>query len=171
MGQINAANHVSVNLRKRTRRWIKFKLQTIDHIASMPKDRVNSWAGLVLWAGTTPDLTAADLLPRFRSLSLPPANVMQQVEDLVATIKAGIGPLPVNKDSLTAHAEQYLPWLRQMLLDYEQAAVAGEQHPPLFTLMPQISDQMSFIAISSSGLHRYGSHTYSKRVLVIACAM
>lgn len=156
MGQTNAANHISVNLRKRTRRWISFQLHTIDHMASLPKARFNSWAGLVLWAGTTPDLTAADLLPRFSSLSLPPNDVMHRIESLVATMKAEIGPLPVNEHNTTTKAEQYLPWLRKMLMDYEQAAAADKEHPPLYTLVPQISDKMSFIAISSPGLHRYG---------------
>ncbi|KAL3146771.1 hypothetical protein ABBQ38_014755 [Trebouxia sp. C0009 RCD-2024] len=154
MAQINACNHVSVNFRSRTRTWIKFRLLQNQHFANLAKKRLNSWSSLVLWAGTVTDKTATDLLPRFSSLQMPPVAVMNFVEALVASLKADVGPLPVTDDSLKRQAELYLPWLYQMLTEYEAAAAAGLEHPRMYTILPQISNSLSFITISSSALHR-----------------
>ncbi|KAL3142401.1 hypothetical protein ABBQ38_002736 [Trebouxia sp. C0009 RCD-2024] len=154
MAQINACNHVSVNFRSRTRTWIKFRLLQNQHFANLAKKRLNSWSSLVLWAGTVTDKTATDLLPRFSSLQMPPVAVMNFVEALVASLKADVGPLPVTDDSLKRQAELYLPWLYQMLTEYEAAAAAGLEHPRMYTILPQISNNLSFITISSSALHR-----------------
>ncbi|KAL3150038.1 hypothetical protein ABBQ38_013390 [Trebouxia sp. C0009 RCD-2024] len=128
------------------------KLQN-QHFANLAKKKLNSWSSLVLWAGTVTDKTATDLLPRFSSLQMPPVAVKNYVEALVASLKADVGPLPVTEDSLKRQAELYLPWLYHMLTDYEAAAAAGLEHPRMYTILPQISNSLSFITISSSALH------------------
>ena len=80
-------------------------------------------AKLVLWAGTT-DKTADDLLPRYTSLQMPPAAVLNEIEALSTTVKGGIGPLPVNDDNLKKMADKYLPWKYHMLMEYEAANAA-----------------------------------------------
>ena len=57
-------------------------------MSGLAKAKLNSWSSLVLYAGTTPDKTAADLLPRLTSLQVLPAALMVEVEGLVATLKA-----------------------------------------------------------------------------------
>ena len=120
----------------------------------MPAPKMRSWTQLVLWAGTTPDLTAAALLPRFSSLEALAAAAMADIEALIETMHAKIGALPVTDFSLTSKADLYLPWLHHILIEYEAAAAAGLDHPRLFALLPQLSNHRAFIAISSSGLHR-----------------
>ena len=154
MAQINACNHVSVNFLNRTRKWVKFRLCQNQYFNNLAKKKMNSWSSLVLWAGTTTDKTATDLLPRFSSLQMLPAAEMNHVNALVTILKAGVGPLPVTEDSLKRQAELYLPWLYHMLAEYEAAAAAGQEHPRMYTILPQISNGMSFITISNSGLHR-----------------
>ena len=114
-------------------------------------------AKLVLWAGTTTDKAAADLLPRYTSLQMPPAAVLNEIEALSTTVKGGIGPLPINDDNLKKMADKYLPWKYHMLMEYEAANAAdaaGRKHPCTFALLPQISNQLSFIHISNLGLQR-----------------
>lgn len=154
MAQINAGNHVSVHFRSNTRKWISFRLRQNQYFDNLAKKKLNSWSSLVLWAGTTSDKTATDLLPRYSSLQMLPAAEMNYIEALVTSLKADVGPLPVTEDSLKRQAELYLPWLYHMLEDYEAAAAAGQEHPRMYTILPQISNSLSFITISSSGLHR-----------------
>ena len=154
MGQINAANHVSVHFRSRTKKWISFRLSQHQYFANLAKRKLYSWSSLVLWAGTTPDKTVTDLLPRYSSLQMLPAAEMNHVEALVDILEARVGPLPVTDDSLKGHAELYLPWLHHMLVEYEAAEAAGQNHPVMYTILPQISNSLSFITISNSGLHR-----------------
>ena len=154
MAQINTGNHVSVHFRSRTRTWIKNRLRQTPYFANLAKKKLNSWSSLVLWAGTTLDMTATTLLPRFSSLQMLPAAQMNIVEALITFMKANIGPLPVTDVTLKAKAELYLPWLHRMLMEYEAAAAAGQEHPRMYTILPQISNNLSFISISSSSLHR-----------------
>ena len=156
MAQTNAANHVSVNLRGRTRQYITWKLGQNAYMHSLAKPKLKSWASLVLWASTT-DKTTADLLPRYTSLQMPPAAVIYEVEALITTVKGGIGPLPVDDNNLKKQADKYLPWMYHLLMEYEaaDAADAAEQkHPRTFAILPQIGNRLSFIHISNLGLQR-----------------
>ena len=152
-----------LHFRSRTRKWISFRLRQINFFDNLPRKRLNSWSSLVLWAGLT-----TYKQPRFSSLQMLPAAEMNQVEALVATLKASVGPLPVTEQSLKRYAELYLPWLYQMLTEYEAAAAAGQEHPRMYTILPQISDSLSFITISNSSLHRY-EHTLNVCTSSLSC--
>ena len=136
MAQTNACNHVCVNFRAKTKKWITFKLRQNQQFANMQTKKLYSWSSLVLWAGTTTDKTVVDLLPRYTTLQLLPAAEMNHVEAMVTTLRGSIGPLPVTDDSLKGQAELYLPWLYHMLTEYEAAAAAGQQHPHMYTILP-----------------------------------
>ena len=155
MGQVNASNHVATHFRSRTRKWINWRLLlTLDYIRDLPTRKQKSWTQLVLWASTTPGTTATQLLPRFSSLAAPPHSVLATIEALIVDVKGRIGPLPVTAQSLKTWGHLYLPWLHYVLVQYGAAEAAGQEHPKLFSILPQIGNQPSFIAISIAGLHR-----------------
>lgn len=52
-------------------------------MTELPTAKFGSWVNLLYRAGTTRATRAADLLPRYYSLTAPPANVLSDVEDLV----------------------------------------------------------------------------------------
>ena len=169
MSQINAANNVSTNLLPRTRNYLAWKLEQMAYMRSLAEAKQKSSTSLVLRAATNPNQTAAALLPRFTSLESPPTAVMHRVEALIATVRGKTGPLPVDEDSMKKNAGKYLPWLYQMLAEYEAvdaaaAAAAADaadaadaakpKHPRTFCILPQIHNQLSFISFSNLGLQR-----------------
>lgn len=169
MAQVNAGNHVSVNLLPKTRQYLAWKLKQMEYVDSLAEAKQKSWTSLVLWAATTPDKTASNLLPRYSSLQRPSAAVMSDIEALITSVKGKIGPLPVDEDNKKKNAGKYLPWLHHMLTEYEAADAAAAaaaadatdvadaaepKHPRIFTMLPQIGNRPSFIHLSTSGLHR-----------------
>ena len=163
MASVNAKNNVSTNLLPKTRQYLAWKLEPMAYMDSLTKPKQKSWTHLVLSAATTPNKTAADLLPRYTSLQRPPTAVMNDVEALITTVKGKIGPLPVDEDNMKKKAGKYLPWLHQILTEYEAAdaaaaadaaVVAQPKHPRIFSILPQIGNKPSFIQLSNLGLQR-----------------
>lgn len=163
MSQVNAGNHVSVNLLPKIRQYLAWKLMQMEYMDGLAEAKQKSWTSLVLWAATTPDKTASDLLPRYTSLQRPSAAVMSDVEALITSVKGQIGPLPVDEDNMKKKAGKYLPWLHQILTEYEAAdaaaaadaaVVAQPKHPRIFSILPQIGNKPSFIQLSNLGLQR-----------------
>ncbi|KAL0034045.1 hypothetical protein WJX79_004977 [Trebouxia sp. C0005] len=62
--------------------------------------------------------------------------------------------LPVTVRLLRQRSEAYLPFLNRVLTDLIPAAANNQQGTKLFTLLPQCSNQMAFVEITTSGLHR-----------------
>ena len=163
MSQVNAGNHVSVNLLPKTRQYLAWKLMQMEYMDGLAEAKQKSWTSLVLWAVTTPDKTASDLLPRYTSLQRPSAAVLGDIEAFVTSVKGRIGPLPVDEENKKKNAGKYLPWMLHMLTEYEAADAAAAadaadaaepKHPRIFAILPQIGNRPSFIQLSSSGLHR-----------------
>lgn len=166
MSQVNAGNHVSVNLLSQTRQYLAWKLEQMEYMDGLAEAKQKSWTSLVLWAATTPDKTASDLLPRYTSLQRPSAAVMSDIEALITSVKGKIGPLPVDEDNKKKNAGKYLPWMLHMMTEYEAADAAAAaaaadaadaaepKHPRIFTILPQISNRPNFIHLGNLGLHR-----------------
>ena len=160
MSQVNAGNHVSVNLLPKTRQYLAWKLMQMEYMDGLAEAKQKSWTSLVLWAVTTPNKTASDLLPRYTSLQRPSAAVLGDIEAFITSVKGKIGPLPVDEDNKQKNAGKYLPWMLHMLTEYEAADAAAAadaaepKHPRIFAILPQIGNRPSFIQLSNSGLHR-----------------
>ena len=124
MSQVNAGNHVSVNLLPKTRQYLAWKLMQMEYMDGLAEAKQKSWTSLVLWAATTPDKTASDLLPRYTSLQRPSASVLSDIEAFITSVKGKIGPLPVDEDNKKKNAGKYLPWMLHMLTEYDAADAA-----------------------------------------------
>ena len=154
MAQVNAGNHVATNFGNRTRQWVRWRLGRLQYIRDLAVAKQRSWGQLVLRAGTTPGTTAITLLPQFTTLQMPPATELDAIEALITEMTQHIGPLPVTERSLKTQGQAYLPWLCRMLVEYEAAEAAGQEHPKLFSILPQPGNRPAFIAIDTPGLHR-----------------
>ena len=84
----------------------------------------------------------------YTSLAEPPADVMEDLEYLVATMQVLLGPLPVTEQALKQHPERYLSWLHLNLTEF-QAAHCTPHPPKLFSMLPQTGHHLSFIKIST----------------------
>ena len=144
LAQTNFKNHISTNFERRSKQWLKHRLRGIPYIRGLPTARFGSWVNLLYWAGTTSSTRAADLIPRYTSLAVPPAAALADMENIVNTMHSNIGQLPVTDYSL----------LKQSSKAVVNAAPAGQRLPKLFTLLPQKSNQTAFITISSTSLHK-----------------
>ena len=153
MARTNFANHVATSFFSRTLRWIRLHLGQHNFFQHLEDKLVRSWAKFVCRAATEGINNIWDLLPRYTSLAQPPADIMDYLEFLVATIQSLTGPLPVTDLSLQQQPESYLPWLHLVLLDFH--AAQGEPcAPKMFTMLPQSSNHTHFITISSTSLHK-----------------
>ena len=153
MARTNFVNHVATNFFSRTLRWIRLQLGQHPYFHALESKLVRSWAKFVCRAATEDIANIWDLLPRYTSLAQPPTATMDYLEFLVATMQSNIGPLPVTDLLLQRQPESYLPWLQLVLLDFCDAQ--GEPHAPkLFTMLPQSSNHLRFITISSTSLHK-----------------
>ena len=148
----NYSNHIATNFFPRTMRWIRLQLLQIAHFTPMPARGVASWVRLLCRAATE-NSNIAQLLPIYTSLAQPPADVIEVLEYLVATMQALLGPLPVTEQALRKHPESYLNWLHLVLTEF-QAAQGTPYAPKLLTLLPQTGHQISFIKISTTSLHK-----------------
>ena len=160
MAEVNFRTHVVTNFRPRIKRWIRLRIGTYAFFGNMHQRKLKSWAGLLLWAGTTLNQSVTTLLPRYTSLSTPDAATMVLLSALVNNIRQEIGPanLPVTDRLLRRRSEAYMPILHRVLTDLVPAAANNQQGTKLFTLLPQGSNQAAFVKITSSGLHRYSVH-------------
>lgn len=157
LAETNFRNHISTNFERITKKWLQHRLRGIPYIEQLLPARFGSWVNLLYWAGTTCATRAEDLLPKYTSLSAPPVHVLSDVEDLVDIMHTRIGQLPVTDASLTKKSSKYLKWMFFILREFQavvDAAPAGQRLPRLFTLLPQKSNQTSFITISTTCLHR-----------------
>ena len=149
---VNFKNHIATNFFPRTKRWIRLHLGQIAHFSQMPARGVTSWVKLLCRAATE-NSNISELLPIYTSLIEPPADVMEDLEYLVATMQALLSPLPVTEQALKQHPERYLSWLHLVLTEFQ--AAQGTPHPPkLFSMLPQTGHQLSFIKISTPSLHK-----------------
>lgn len=157
LAQTNFKNHISTNFERRSKQWLKHRLRGIPYIRGLPTARFGSWVNLLYWAGTTSSTRAADLIPRYTSLAVPPAAALSDMENIVNTMHTNIGQLPVTDYSLSTQSSKYLKWMYFILCEFQavvNAAPAGQPLPKLFTLVPQKSNQTAFITISSTALHK-----------------
>lgn len=157
LAQTNFKNHISTNFEHRTKQWLKHRLRGIPYVRQLPTARFGSWVNLLYWAGTTTATRAADLLPRYTSLAVPPAAALSDMENLVNTMHIHICQLPVTDYSLSKQSSKYLKWMYFILREFQavvDAAPAGQRLPKLFSLLPQKSNQTAFITISSTSLHK-----------------
>ena len=104
---LNFQNHVATNFFPKTVRWIRLQLRQIAHFFPMPARGVTSWVRLLCRAATE-NSNISQLLPRYTSLAQPSADVMEDLEYLVATTQALLSPLPVTDQALRQHPEAYL---------------------------------------------------------------
>ena len=152
---VNFQNHVATNFFPRTMRWIRLQLKQIAHFSPMPGRGVTSWVRLLrsLCRAATENNNISQLLPKYNSLAQPPADVMEDLEYLVATMQALLGPLPVTDQASRQHPERYLSWLHLVLTEL-QAAQGTSYTPKLFSMLPQTGHHTSFIKISTTSLHK-----------------
>ena len=149
---VNFKNHIATIFFPRTKHWIRLHLGQIAHFTQMPARGVTSWVKLLCRAATE-NSNISELLPIYTSLIEPPADVMEDLEYLVATMQALLSPLPVTVQALKQHPERYLSWLHLVLTEFQ--AAQGTLHPPkLFSMLPQTGHQLSFIKISTTSLHK-----------------
>ena len=149
---VNFKSHIATNIFPRTKRWIRLHLGQIAHFTQMPARGVTSWVKLLCRAATE-NSNISELLPIYTSLIEPPADVMEDLEYLVATMQALLSPLPVTEQALKQHPERYLSWLHLVLTEL-QAAQGTPHLPKLFSMLPQTGHQLSFIKISTTSLHK-----------------
>ena len=149
---VNFQNHVATNFFPRAMLWIRLQLKQIAHFSSMPARGVTSWVRLLCRAATENN-DISQLLPKYTSLAQPPADVMEDLEYLVATMQALLGPLPVTDQALRQHPERYVSWLHLVLTEL-QAAQGTSYTPKLFSMLPQTGHHTSFIKISTTSLHK-----------------
>ena len=149
---VNFENHVVTNFFPRTMRWIRLHLEQMGYFAQMQTRHVTSWVRLLCRAAAE-NSEILQLLPRFTSLAQPPADVMETLEYLVATMQSLLGPLPVTEEALKKQPYKYLSWLHLILTEF-QAAQGTPHAPKLFSLLPQTSHHISFIKISTTTLHK-----------------
>ena len=116
----NFVNHVATNFIPQTMRWIRLQLGQIPYFQQLRQKQVTSWVRLLCRAATE-DSNVSQLLPRFTSLANPPADVMENIEYVVATMQMLLGPLPVTDVSLRKHPTSYLSWLHLVLTDFQAA--------------------------------------------------
>jgi len=156
LASTNFKNHVAVNFRSRSRRWLSLRLGNIAYFQGLPDARIKSWTKLLYWVGTTTVQTIVGLLPRYTSLQTPPQPVLAQLQSLIYQMRSSIGllGLPVTDVNLSSHPEAYLPWMWQVLSDVSAPPFAGQPGSRVFTLMPQKSHQSCYITITSDCLHR-----------------
>ena len=133
-------------------RWIRLQLGRIPYFEQIRQKQVTSWVRLLCRAATE-DSSVPELLPRFTSLANPPADVMEDIGYLVATMQSLLGPLPVTDDSLRKHPSSYLSWLHLVLTEC-QAAQGTPHAPELFSIPPQPGHHTSFIKINTTALHK-----------------
>lgn len=149
---VNFENHIATNFFPRTMRWIRLQLGQIAYFAQIQQRAVTSWVRLLCRAATD-DTNILQLLPRFTSLAHPPADVMEYLEYLVATMQALLGPLPVTDESVRKRPTSYMSWLHLVLTEF-QAAQGTPHAPKLFSMLPQTGHHTSFIKISTTSLHK-----------------
>ena len=149
----NLLNHVATNFFPRTARWIRRRVVQMAHFAQLPSRIISSWVRLLCQVATEGSSSILQLLPRFSSLSQPPLHVLEDLEELVATVYSLMGPMPVTDASLSKQPESYMHWLHRVLVDF-QAAQGTPNAPKLFTMAPQTSHHRGFIKISTTGLHK-----------------
>ncbi len=149
---VNFVNHIATNFFTRTMRWIRLQLGQMPYFDQIRPKQVTSWVRLVCRAATE-DSDVSQLLPNFTSLALPPAEVMEAIEYLVAMMQMLLGPLPVTDESLRKHPTSYMSWLHLVLTEF-QAAQDTPHAPKLFSMVPQTGHHTSFIKISTTALHK-----------------
>jgi len=142
-------------------RWIRLQLGQIPYFQQLRQKQVTSWVRLLCRAATE-DSNVSQLLPRFTSLANPPADVMENIEYVVATMQMLLGPLPVTDVSLRQHPTSYLSWLHLVLTDF-QAAQGTPYAPKLFSMLPQTGHHTSFIKISTTSLSKKGCKEVTSR--------
>ena len=153
MADTNFKNHVTTNFAPRSMRWIRLQLEQHPYFSNLEGRLVRSWVRLLYRAATDDNSNVWDLLPSYTSLVQPPANIMHDVDYLVATMQSLMGPMPVTDLSLRTKAGSYLSWLHLVLEEF-QAAQDTPHAPKVFTMLPQTSNQTNFIKISSTSLHK-----------------
>lgn len=163
MAATNAANHIADQLEPRSKRWIKSRMTSIAYFDHLPARNWASWAKLLWYAGTAgqhEQRGILDLLPTFNSLpqagspAHPSPAVMAQLQDIITTMHQHIQQRPVT-DATLKQPHLYLPWMYKMLQDLVPLAAQQQPYSKLFNLLPQKGNSASFIAISTTCLHRY----------------
>ncbi|KAA6428181.1 MAG: hypothetical protein FRX49_01777 [Trebouxia sp. A1-2] len=153
MARTNFKNHIVTNYFSRTLSWIRLQLGQQAFFANMDSRIASSWAKFVCRAAADNITNIWDLLPRYTSLAQPPQHIMDDLENLVATMQQLMGPLPVTEWSLQRRPESYLPWLQLVLKDFEEAQDTPDA-PKLFSMLPQSNNNTKFITISSTSLQK-----------------
>ena len=81
---------------------------------------------------------------------------MEDLEYLLATMQALLGPLLVTDQALRQQVERYLSWSHLVVTEL-QAAQGTSYAPKLFSMLPQTGHHTSFIKISTALLQdQYG---------------
>ena len=151
-------NHVATNVSPKTMRWIRLQLRHVTvqlaPFSPMPARGVTSWVRLLCRAATeNSNISQLQLLPRYTSRAQPPANVIDDLEYLVATMEALLGPLPACwwHQALRQHPERYLSWLHLVLTEL-QAAQSNPTRPSCPACSLKTGHHNSFIKISTTSL-------------------